>query len=119
MTHPANGRSFPASKLAMLSQAVLAACDKQDGLADGIIGDPRKCSFDPHTLLCPASADTPSCLTDSEVSMVQALYNGPVRKADRESIFPGWPKPIDVRQRQAHGIVRNFRRVRGSGANVS
>ena len=58
VTHPADGPSFPASKLPMLSKAVLAACDKQDGLADGIIGDPRKCSFDPHALLCKASADT-------------------------------------------------------------
>ena len=92
VTHPANGPSFPASKLAMLSKAVIVACDKQDGLADEIIGDPRKCSFDPHTLLCTASADTTSCLTDSEVSMVQALYDGPVHKADGQSIFPGWPR---------------------------
>jgi feruloyl esterase len=91
-THPANGPSFPASKLAMLSKAVLAACDKQDGLADGIIGDPRKCSFDPHALVCKASADTASCLTDSEASMAQALYDGPLRKADGQRMFPGWPR---------------------------
>ncbi len=90
MTHPANGPSFPASKLAMLSKAVLAACDKQDGLADGIIGDPIKCSFDPRTLLCKASADIASCLTDSEVSMVQALFDGPLRNAEGERMFPGW-----------------------------
>ena len=76
----------------MLSKAVLAACDKQDGLADGIIDDPRKCSFDPHALLCKANADTASCLTDSEVSMVQALYDGPLRKADGQRMFPGWPR---------------------------
>lgn len=92
VTHPANGPSFPASKLAMLSKAVLAACDKQDGLADGIIGDPGKCSFDPRALLCKASADTTSCLTDSEVNMVQALYDGPLRKADGTRMFPGWPR---------------------------
>ena len=92
VTHPANGPSFPASKLPMLSKAVLAACDKQDGMADGIIGDPRKCSFDPHALLCKTSDDTASCLTDSEVSMVQALYDGPLRKADGKRMFPGWPR---------------------------
>jgi feruloyl esterase len=92
VTHPANGPSFPASKLAMLSKAVLAACDKQDGLADGIIGDPRTCSFDPHALLCKAGADIASCLTDSEVSMAQALYDGPVRNPDGKRMFPGWPR---------------------------
>ncbi len=91
VTHPANNPPFPASKLALLSKAVLAACDKEDGLADGIIGDPRKCSFDPRSLLCKADADTASCLTDSEVSMVQVLYDGPVRKADGKRMFPGWP----------------------------
>jgi feruloyl esterase len=92
VTHPANGPSFPASKLAMLSKAVLAACDKQDALEDGIIGDPSKCSFDPHALLCKATEDRASCLTDSEVSMVQALYDGPLRKADGTRMFPGWPR---------------------------
>ena len=92
VTHPANGPSFPASKLAMLSKAVLAACDKQDGLEDGIIGDPRKCSFDPRALLCKTGADTASCLTDSEVSMVQALYDGPLRGPDGKPMFPGWPR---------------------------
>jgi feruloyl esterase len=92
VTHPADGPSFPAAKLPMLSKAVLAACDKQDGLADGIIGDPRKCSFDPHALLCKASADTASCFTDSEVRMVQALYDGPQRKADGTRMFPGWSR---------------------------
>ena len=76
----------------MLSKAVLAACDKQDGLADGIIGDPRKCSFDPHSLVCKANADAASCLTDSEASMVQALYDGPLRQADGTRMFPGWPR---------------------------
>jgi feruloyl esterase len=71
---------------------VLAACDKQDGLADGIIGDPRKCSFNPRSLLCEARGDTESCLTDSEVSMVQALYDGPLRKADGTRMFSGWPR---------------------------
>ncbi len=96
VTHPANAPSFPASKLPMLSKAVLAACDKQDGLTDGLIGDPRKCSFDPHSLLCKASADTASCLTDSEVSMVQALYKGPLRTADGKRMFPGWPRGSEV-----------------------
>jgi feruloyl esterase len=91
-THPANGPSFPASKLAMLSKAVLAACGKQDGLADRIIGDPSKCSFDPHTLVCKSSANAASCLTDSEASMAQALYDGPLRKADGEVMLPGWPR---------------------------
>jgi feruloyl esterase len=36
----------PATKLKALGDAVNAACDKLDGIADGIIADPRKCTFD-------------------------------------------------------------------------
>jgi len=92
VTHPADGPSFPSSKLALLSQAVIAACDKQDGLTDGVISDPRVCSFDPGNLACGADPDTSSCLTQSEVSMVRRLYDGPVRDASGQPVFHGWPR---------------------------
>jgi feruloyl esterase len=90
--HPANGAAFPASKLALLSKAVVAACDKQDGLADGIISDPRACSFDPGTLACSATADPSTCLTESEVGIVRQLYVGPVRDGEGKPMYPGWPR---------------------------
>ena len=34
--------------------ASIAACDKLDGVEDGVISDPRRCHFDPATLLCKA-----------------------------------------------------------------
>jgi hypothetical protein len=45
---------MPASKLPLLANAVLANCDAKDGLVDGIIDDPRRCTFDPAHLQCPA-----------------------------------------------------------------
>jgi feruloyl esterase len=36
----------------LLNQAALAGCDDADGLEDGQITDPRRCDFDPGTLLC-------------------------------------------------------------------
>ena len=33
-------------------KAVVAACDANDGVTDGVIDDPRSCRFDPATLLC-------------------------------------------------------------------
>ena len=41
-----------APKLAALNKAVLAQCDAIDGVKDGLLNDPRKCHFDPATLLC-------------------------------------------------------------------
>src|SRR5437762_5486270 len=34
-------------KLALVAGRVMATCDKVDGLADGLIDDPRRCDFDP------------------------------------------------------------------------
>ena len=34
-------------KLEVLARSVMAKCDAVDGLADGLIDDPRQCAFDP------------------------------------------------------------------------
>ena len=56
------GSSIPPAKLPVLQNAVLAACDSQDGLKDGLLSDPRTCRFDPAVLLC-KDTDGPNCLT--------------------------------------------------------
>ncbi len=42
--------------LETLHQAVVASCDLNDGVKDGLIGDPRACRFRPSELLCTAGA---------------------------------------------------------------
>jgi len=72
----APGAAIPASKLPAINKAVLAACDANDGLADGIIEDPSRCAFKPETLLC-KGAETDSCLTGPQVTALNKLYDGP------------------------------------------
>ena len=36
---------FPSKKLKAIEAAVLAACDARDGVSDGVLDDPTKCSF--------------------------------------------------------------------------
>ncbi len=79
---------IPASKLAAISAAVLTACDAQDGLADGILNDPRQCHFDPATLLC-KEAESDSCLTAPQVTALKKIYAGPQDAAGHQ-IFPGF-----------------------------
>jgi hypothetical protein len=62
-------------KLPAITAAVLAACDAQDGLKDGILNDPRTCHFDPDTLLC-KSGDELTCLTAPQVGALRKLYAG-------------------------------------------
>lgn len=84
------GSSIPPAKLPALQNAVLAACDSQDGLKDGLLSDPRSCHFDPAVLLCKA-ADDASCLTAAQVDTVRKIYSGAKNPRTGEQIFHGWP----------------------------
>src|SRR6202790_233221 len=67
--HQGTPSPLPAAKLPMISKAVMASCDSIDGLADGIIDDPRRCKFDPGTLLC-KDGDGENCLTAAQVESI-------------------------------------------------
>jgi feruloyl esterase len=62
-------------KLPLIHAAVLAACDTIDGLRDGLIDDPRRCHFDPSTLVC---RDRATCLSVAEAAVVRKLHDGAV-----------------------------------------
>ncbi|MEQ9111134.1 MAG: tannase/feruloyl esterase family alpha/beta hydrolase [Rhodospirillaceae bacterium] len=66
---------LPARKIPLLHEAVLKACDADDGLKDGLIDDPRTCGFDPASLRC-SGADRDSCLTAPQVEAVRRIYKG-------------------------------------------
>ena len=79
---------IPPGKLPAIARAVNAACDAQDGVSDGIVNDPRKCHFDPATLLC-KEGDSENCLTAAQVTALKKLYEGP-DDAKGKKIFPGY-----------------------------
>ena len=79
---------IPAAKIPAIGAAVLAACDAQDGVADGILNDPRQCHFDPATLLC-KEAESASCLTPPQVTTLKKIYSGPSDSAGHH-LFPGF-----------------------------
>jgi feruloyl esterase len=65
-----------ANKLPLIHAAVLKACDAIDGLADGLIEDPRACRFDPAVLQCAAGQHPSTCLSAAEVGVVRRLHDG-------------------------------------------
>lgn len=65
---------IPPAKYPMIHQAVVAACDAIDGLKDGLIDDPRACTFDPRALAC-QEGDGPSCLTPSQVEAATKILS--------------------------------------------
>lgn len=104
-------RVLSPEKLEVLSKASLAACDKSDGLADGLVTDPRLCRFDPATIEC-KNGDGPDCLTRGQVESVKAIY-GEWKTSEGRKIhgFPvgheagqtGWPLWITGRSAPVAG----------------
>jgi feruloyl esterase len=84
-----NGPSYiPPAKLAVINKAAIAACDTNDGLADGLIEDPTRCKFDSATIQC-KGADAESCLTAGQVDTVKKIYAGAKFK-DGKQIYSGF-----------------------------
>jgi feruloyl esterase len=79
-----------AAKLALVADKVMTKCDAIDGLKDGLIDDPRKCSFDParDVAACPAGKDGADCLTAAQASAVAKVYSGPT--SNGKPFFPGY-----------------------------
>ncbi len=77
----------PSSKLPIIERAVNAACDMKDGLADGILTDPRQCAFDAKALVCAAGQDEATCLTPKQATAVNNIWSG-VRNSRGELVYP-------------------------------
>lgn len=61
-------------KLDSLNKKVIAACDRLDGLADGLINSVDTCRFDPQVLRCAYNIDLgDGCLTDAQLRTVRSL----------------------------------------------
>jgi feruloyl esterase len=77
----------PQSKMTMVADAATAACDANDGVKDGIISDPRSCTFDPGVLACKAG-EGPDCLTSAQVETARQFYL-PVKTKSGSVVYPG------------------------------
>ena len=103
---PATGRvelgklatAFTGPQLKAVRAAILEACDADDGLADGIVGDLRRCTpakvrarLVPRT--CPGGAD---CLSPAQIEALSASLQGPRNKAG-QALYSSWfwPSGID------------------------
>lgn len=64
---------LPAPKAQLLHRAVLETCDARDGVTDGVLENPRACTFDPGVLAC-TGADQSTCLTPAQVDTARLLY---------------------------------------------
>jgi feruloyl esterase len=67
-----------AESVAILNRRMTAACDKLDGVEDGLIADPRRCAVDPGEFQCKAG-EAADCLTAVQVEAARHIYAGATR----------------------------------------
>ena len=69
----------------LLHDTVDAACDASDGVTDGVIENPERCTFDPAVLQCKDGKAT-GCLTAQQVETARMIYSPVVNPQTRRSI---------------------------------
>ena len=74
-TRPDGSPILTALALNLLADAVMEACDTNDGIRDGVIGNPNACEFDPAQLLC-GREEAPLCLTTEQITAAKKIYSG-------------------------------------------
>ena len=79
----------------LVHDAVLAACDAQDGVADALVEDAIGCKkrFDPAKLLCANGATGDGCLSEAQVAAMRTLqspYRFSFALANGVTEYPGW-----------------------------
>ncbi len=74
LTGPDGKRLFDARAIRILGDAVIAKCDMNDGVKDGLIGDPRSCQFDPRDYVCKPGAVS-NCLTSAQADAAILFYS--------------------------------------------
>ncbi len=76
--------------LPVVQTAALNACDDLDGLTDGIISDPRQCSFDPATLVCSRN-QSENCVSQQQADVLKEIYDGPRNSSGQKLVVAGPP----------------------------
>lgn len=78
----------------MVRRAAVQSCDLLDGVADGVVDDPRTCTFDPQALACRGGA-TKACLSAPQLAAVRQIY-GPLHDEEGRRIDGGLLPTVPV-----------------------
>jgi feruloyl esterase len=86
----ANGAASPGrltqQEMEFAVARMVAACDKNDGVEDGLIEHPPSCKFDFSSLTC-TGAEQGQCLSKPQVENLRNLFS-PLRDATGKEIYP-------------------------------
>jgi feruloyl esterase len=91
-------------RVALIADKVAAKCDALDGVADGVLEDPRQCPFDvaKDVPICTPGGDPAACLTEPQVKALQTVYGGV--SARGRTVMPGFPVGAEARVPSPAGL---------------
>jgi hypothetical protein len=78
-------------KVKILANTIAAKCDASDGVADGVIENPKRCTFAPASDLpvCASEENGSACFTPAQIRTLETVYSSVTRNGNE--VFPGWP----------------------------
>jgi hypothetical protein len=83
------GGPIPAAKLNQATASAVAACDGADGVVDGVIDEPRTCTFSAKANICGVpGAPASNCLNPAEAEAIDRIWDGP-RNTDGKRVWFG------------------------------
>ena len=85
---------IPSCKLAAATAAAVADCDGIDGVKDGVIEDPNRCTYDPKALVGTSAGDC-GVFTEADAGIIRKLWQGPTRE-DGSRLWYGQSRGADL-----------------------
>jgi pimeloyl-ACP methyl ester carboxylesterase len=89
----AGGNQVSTAKLRAATAAAIAACDAMDGVADGLIADPSRCTYDPKALV--GTQIGGSTFTEADAGVIRKIWEGP-RAQDGTFLWYGLSRGADL-----------------------
>jgi feruloyl esterase len=82
-------------KVKAFGEAVLAQCDMNDGVKDGIVGNYLGCNFNASVLRCQGGTDTgDTCLSDAQLATIDAAYRQTEWKDAAGKVIVTYPRML-------------------------
>ena len=83
------GAPIASAKLNQATASAVAACDALDGVTDGLLSDPRRCTWSATNNICGRSgAPATNCLTATEATAIDMIWDGPRNSKGKKVFVP-------------------------------
>jgi hypothetical protein len=80
----------PNCRFELATAAAIEACDANDGVKDGVLDDPRRCTYDAKALVGKSNTEC-SAVTEADAAVIRRIWEGP-RRRDGSFLWYGLPR---------------------------